>query len=105
MANETKGNWWIWRVFWILLGITAFEVGLGIVKPEFLMNQFLGTKIINHVFIILTLIKAAYIVMEFMHLGAETKSLRWTILLPAIILIPYLLFIILTEGGYAYMMM
>ncbi|MBT3621814.1 MAG: cytochrome C oxidase subunit IV family protein [Flavobacteriales bacterium] len=105
MANETKGNWWIWRVFWILLGITAFEVGLGMIKPEFLMGQFLGTKIINHIFIILTLIKAAYIVMEFMHLGAETKGLRWTILLPAIILIPYLLFIVLTEGGYAGLMM
>ena len=104
MANETKGNWWIWRVFWILLGITAFEVGLGMIKPEFLMGQFLGTKIINHIFIILTLIKAAYIVMEFMHLGAETKGLRLTILLPAIILIPYLLFIVLTEGGYAGLM-
>jgi cytochrome c oxidase subunit 4 len=105
MANETKTNWWIWKVFWILLGITAFEVGLGIIKPEFLMGQFLGTKVINHVFIILTLIKAAYIIMEFMHLGHETKALKWTILLPAIILIPYLLFIVLTEGGYAGLMM
>ena len=26
MASETKGNWWIWKVFWILLFITAFEV-------------------------------------------------------------------------------
>jgi len=105
MANETKGNWWIWKVFWILLGITTFEVALGMIKPDFLMGEFLGTKLINHVFIILTLVKAAYIVLEFMHLGHETKGLKWTILLPAIILIPYLFFIILTEGGYAYMMM
>ena len=29
MAEEQhKGNWWIWKVFWILLGLTAFEVGL-----------------------------------------------------------------------------
>ena len=68
------------------------------------MQQFLGTKLINHVFIILTLIKAAYIVMVFMHLGFEKKSLKWTILLPALILIPYLLFIILTEGDYASIM-
>jgi cytochrome c oxidase subunit 4 len=40
-----------------------------------------------------------------MHLGHETKALKWTILLPAIILIPYLLFIVLTEGGYAGLMM
>jgi len=105
MANETKGNWWIWRVFWILLAVTALEVGLGIIKPSFLMGQFLGTELINHVFIILTIIKAAYIVLEFMHLGHEKKSLKWTILLPALILIPYLLFIVLTEGGYASLML
>ncbi|MDA9663518.1 cytochrome C oxidase subunit IV family protein [bacterium] len=104
MSDDSKGNWWIWKVFWILLGITAVEVGLGIIKPSFLMEIVLGTKLINHVFIILTIIKAAYIVLEFMHLGAEKKSLKWTILLPALILIPYLLFILLTEGGYASIM-
>ena len=103
MASETKGNWWIWKVFWILLFITAFEVVLGIIKPSFLVDTiFLGTKLLNHVFIILTVIKAAYIILEFMHLGHEKKSLKWTILLPAIILIPYLLFIVLTEGAYTY---
>ena len=40
-----------------------------------------------------------------MHLGFEEKSLKWTILIPAFILVPYLLFIILTEGAYAYLMM
>ena len=103
MANETKGNWWIWKVFWILLFITAFEVALGMIKPPFLVDTiFLGTKLLNHVFIILTIIKAAYIILEFMHLGHEKSSLKWTILLPAIILIPYLLFIVLTEGAYTY---
>ena len=59
MASETNGNWWIWKVFWILLFITAFEVALGIIKPSFLVDTiFLGTKLINHVFIILTIIKA-----------------------------------------------
>ena len=33
MANETKGNWWIWKVFWILLAITTVEVVLGMIKP------------------------------------------------------------------------
>jgi cytochrome c oxidase subunit IV len=69
------------------------------------MKNKYGIKLINHIFIVLTLVKAAYIVLEFMHLGHETNALKWTILLPAIILIPYLFFIILTEGGYAYMMM
>ena len=105
MASETKGNWWIWKVFWILLFITAFEVALGMIKPLFLVETiFLGTKLLNHVFIILTIIKAAYIILEFMHLGHEKKSLKWTILLPALVLVPYLLFIILSEAAYTYLM-
>ena len=108
MANndEHKGNWWIWKVFWILLGVTAFEVALGIIQPEFLVGtKVLGTSFLNQIFIVLTLVKAGYIVLVFMHLGFEKKSLKWTILLPALILIPYLLFIILTEGDYASIMM
>jgi cytochrome c oxidase subunit IV len=107
MGSEKKGNWWIWRVFWILLAITTFEVLLGIFKvngqlPEFIVEgTFLGLAWLTHVFIILTLVKAAYIVMTFMHLGDERKSLRWTILLPAFILVPYLLFIILSEAIHA----
>ena len=40
-----------------------------------------------------------------MHLGHEEVSLKWTILLPAIILVPYLLFIILNEGVHTYIML
>jgi cytochrome c oxidase subunit IV len=106
MAEEKKGNWWIWKVFWILLALTTFEVILGIIKPDYLVNTiFLGTKLLNHVFIILTLVKAGYIVLSFMHLGHERKSLKWTILLPAFILVPYLLFIILTEAIHAQSLM
>ena len=61
-------------------------------------------ELLNHVFIILTIIKAAYIVNVFMHLGFERKSLQWTILLPAFILVPYLLFILFSEAGHAYLM-
>ena len=39
-----------------------------------------------------------------MHLGDERPALQWTIILPAVILIPYLLFILLTEGGYTHFM-
>tara|TARA_B000000565_G_C23473932_1_gene257075 strand:- start:52 stop:369 length:318 start_codon:yes stop_codon:yes gene_type:complete len=105
MGNHSESNWWIWKVFWILLIVTAVEVALGIIKPPFMMEVYFGTKLINHIFIILTLIKAAYIVMEFMHLGQEKKGLKLVILLPALILIPYMLFILLTEGIYASIMM
>ena len=104
--TENKSNWWIWKVFWILLIVTTVEVVLGIIKPPFLVDTlFLGTKLLNHIFIILTLVKAAYIVMVFMHLGFERKNLQWTILIPAFILVPYLLFILLTEGAHAFLML
>ena len=98
--SEQKGTWWIWKVFWILLIVTGVEVLLGILKvngslPETLVHgKFLGLYWLTHVFIILTIIKAAYIVMQFMHLGHETRGLKLTILLPCVILIPYLLSLI-----------
>lgn len=96
---EHSGTWWIWKVFWILLIVTAVEVVLGIIKPAILVDtNFLGTSLLNLVFIVLTIVKAAYIVMEFMHLGYEVKGLQLTILLPALILIPYLLFILFAEA-------
>ena len=103
IMSEQTGTWWIWRVFWILLIVTAVEVILGIIKPAVLIdNSFLGTTLLNLIFIILTIIKAAYIVMEFMHLGQEVKGLKLSILLPALVLIPYLMFILLTEGHYIF---
>ena len=106
MENEKKGNWWIWKVFWILLVVTSVEVLLGINQPEMLVgSRFFGTSLLNHIFIVLTLVKAGYIVLVFMHLGFERTTFKWTILIPAFILIPYLLFILLSEGGYAYFMM
>ena len=110
-AEQHSGNWWIWKVFWILLAITAFEVMLGILKvdgflPAFLTEAtFLGLEWLTHIFIVLTLLKAGYIVMVFMHHGDETSSLKWTIILPAFILVPYLLFIILTEAIHANLML
>ena len=56
----------------------------------------------NVIFIVLTLVKAFYIVSFFMHLGHEKASFKWTIYLPALILIPYLTFIVLTEGAYLF---
>lgn len=49
-------------------------------------------------FIVMTLVKAAYIVMVFMHLGDEKKALRNVILIPYAIFIAYLIFIGLWEA-------
>lgn len=98
--ESPEGIWWIWKVFILLLVVTAVEVILGIIKPEILLGQFLGTSVLNIIFIVLTLVKAFYIVAEFMHVKFERKNLIWTLALPAIILIPYLAFIVLSEGSF-----
>jgi cytochrome c oxidase subunit IV len=103
MADKhPQGTGWIWKTFWILLIVTTVEVALGIIQPEALEVQLFGTRLLNYIFIILTLVKAYYIVAFFMHLKYEKSSLNWTIYLPALILIPYLTFIVLTEGSYMF---
>ncbi|MEL0185734.1 MAG: hypothetical protein VW864_00120, partial [Flavobacteriaceae bacterium] len=48
----------IWGVLIFLSIVTTIEVALGIVKPEILMTTFLSMKLINWIFVILTIIKA-----------------------------------------------
>lgn len=54
--------------------------------------------LIKYGYIVLTLVKAWYIIKEFMHLGHERKSFRKVILYPYIFFIIYLIFILLVEG-------
>ena len=82
---------WIWRTFWVLVGITGVEFIF-----VFFMNA--GT-LRNSIFIVLTIFKAFFIVGEFMHLRHETKSLIWTILVPMALLV-WLLVALITEGSY-----
>ncbi len=46
----------------------------------------------------MTLVKAGYIVLVFMHLGDEKKSLRNIILIPYFMFVLYLIFIALWEA-------
>ncbi len=79
----------IWKTFWILLAITALEFLIA-----FTMNH--GILKIT-IFIVMTIVKAFYIVGEFMHLKHETKGLIWTILIP-IIFVCWLILALLMEG-------
>lgn len=97
-SNEQK----IWGVLIFLSIVTIIEVVLGIYKPEILMGHFLGMKILNWIFILLTLVKAYYIAWDFMHLRDEKATFTGSIVLPLIVLIPYLAFILLVEGNYIY---
>lgn len=73
---------WIWKVFWILLIVTTVEVTLAYIWPASL-----SILLLNVIFITLTLVKAFYIVAEFMHLGHEVKALVLSILIPIIFLV------------------
>ena len=85
----------IWFVTALLPLITAVEVGMGII---FKRSETFSWTMIKWSFIVLTLVKAAYIVLVFMHLGDERSNLKKTILTPYILFISYLLFIAITEG-------
>ena len=97
-SNEQK----IWGVLIFLSIVTVIEVGLGITKPPFLLESFLQMKILNWIFVALTLVKAYYISWDFMHLRDETSGLINSIVLPLLILIPYLAFILILEADYIY---
>jgi len=98
---QSNSTWRIWKVFWILLALTTLEVLLGIFKPSILVeNTLIGVTLLNHTFILLTLVKAYYIVAIFMHLGDEKNSLKVSIVAPMLVLIPYLLFILLVEASF-----
>lgn len=93
----------IWTVFAILSIITIVEVIFGIIKPEALhMNNFLGLNLLNWLFIILTGVKAYYILYAFMHMEGEKTSLQYAVVFPFIFLVVYLLFILLTEADYIF---
>jgi cytochrome c oxidase subunit IV len=86
----------IYFVTILLSVITTIEVALGIFIKQ-------GTDfwpVVKWSFIVMTLVKAGYIVLVFMHLGDERKSLRYVILLPYAVFILYLLFIGVTESSY-----
>lgn len=101
MAQHESNTKLIWQVFGFLSLITIVEVFFGIWKPDFMHHvNVLGTSILNWFFIILTVVKAAGIMWYFMHLNHERKSFVGSIIVPLIILIPYLVTLLLIEGDY-----
>ncbi|MFM7233739.1 MAG: cytochrome C oxidase subunit IV family protein [Flavobacteriales bacterium] len=85
----------LYMVTVILTVVTVFEIFMGV---YFKRNGTFTWETIKLLFIILTLVKAAYIVLIFMHLGDERKNLKYVVLLPYALFILYLIFIGLYEG-------
>ena len=84
----------------LLTAITAVEVAMGVI---FKRSETFSWEMIKWTFVTLTLVKAGYIVMSFMHLGEERGVMKKTILIPYLVFIVYLVFIAITEGfGHLY---
>jgi len=84
----------IWKVTLLLTVITVVEVFLGAYIKQ-------GSGIwpfVKWSFIAMTLLKAAYIVLVFMHLGDERKTLKYVILVPYFLFMLYLIFIAIMEA-------
>ena len=93
----------IWGIFIFLSIVTFIEVGLGIVKPAFLVEtKFLHVSWLNIIFLVLTIVKAYYITWDFMHMRDETSFLRRAVVWSFVFLAIYLAFILLVEGDYIF---
>jgi caa(3)-type oxidase subunit IV len=90
----------IWMVTLFLAVVTTIEVTLGAYWKEWFDESAWNT--IKLIYVVLTLVKAAYIVMTFMHLGDERKNIRLIILAPYVFFILYLLYIGLVESNYVH---
>ena len=79
----------LWTVALILGIITGFEFLIA-----FTMNH---GHLKTFIFVVLTIVKAGYIVGEFMHLRYEVKVLFWSILIP-LIFVAWMLVAFVYEG-------
>lgn len=96
-AGMTKGK--IWTIFFYLLALTALEffIALALVHPGIIQKGLA----VNAVYIVLTLMKAYYIVAYFMHLKFETMGFITSVSI-GFFFIVYFIILMLVEGNYLY---
>ena len=85
----------IMKVLYILLGITAVEFFIALVVAP----HFPGAHWINPFYIVLTLLKAFYIVAYFMHLKFEKLDMAMAIIIPILFIIGLIL-VLTNESHY-----
>ena len=79
----------LWKTAGILLAITIVEFIIAFSMPHGAAK--------TSIFVIMTIVKAGYIVGEFMHLRYEAKVLFWSVLIP-ILFIVWMLVAFVYEG-------
>ena len=78
------------NVFWILLGITGVEFIIALlIVPKHIFG--IGAGVANPIYILLTLLKAFFIVAYFMHLKFEKKGMIYIIIVPTLFIIGLIL--------------
>lgn len=82
----------IWKTAGILGLITALEFLIAFTVPHDMET----TRVV--IFVAMTIVKAAYIVGEFMHLRYEVKVLMWSILIP-MVFVAWMLVAFVYEGA------
>lgn len=82
----------LWKIAGFLLLVTLIEFAFAFGLPE----HWKWMKI--SIFVGLTFVKAFYIIAEFMHLKHETKVLIWSIAIPMIFVVWFVIALIY-EGG------
>lgn len=83
----------IWQVAGLLAVVTGIEFLIAFTMPANILRV--------SIFIGLTIVKAFYIVADFMHLRHEVKTLIWSILIPLIFIV-WLIIALLMEGSFIY---
>lgn len=81
----------IWKVALILAIVTAIEYVFAFMMDAGMLR--------TSIFVGLTIVKAWYIVSEFMHLGHEVKGLIYSIILPMIFIVWLIVALVNLEGG------
>ncbi len=78
----------IWKVFFILLGITCVEFFIALILVP---KGLIPGHVANPIYIVLTLFKAFYIVAYFMHLKFEKTVLIFSLIVPILFIIGLIL--------------
>jgi len=94
----------LWKVFWIMLGITIVELIIGFQAAKWGLldpDDRTSTVTLKIIFIGLTIVKAFYIVYKFMHLGEEKKLMKYFVIAPYTLFIVYFIFIAIGEANYS----
>jgi len=87
----------IWKVFFYLLAITCLEFFIALVLVY--NGPLEKGPLVNFTYVVLTLLKAYYIVAYFMHLKFEKMGFIVSTLI-GFVLIVYFIILLLTEGSY-----